>query len=101
MDQPVYKRVLLKLSGEALTGKHSYGIDYETVNKIAMEIKEVVQMGTELGIVVGGGNIFRGAEANARGMERASADYMGMLATVINSLALQSVLERLDVCTRV
>lgn len=101
MDQPVYKRVLLKLSGEALTGKHSYGIDYETVNKIAMEIKEVVQMGTELGVVVGGGNIFRGAEASAQGMERASADYMGMLATVINSLALQSVLERLDVCTRV
>jgi len=101
MDQPVYKRVLLKLSGEALTGKHSFGIDYETVNKIAREIKEVVEMGTELGVVVGGGNIFRGAEAHARGMERASADYMGMLATVINSLALQSVLERMDVCTRV
>jgi len=101
MSQPVYKRVLLKLSGEALTGKHTFGIDYETVNKIATEIKEVVQLGTELGVVVGGGNIFRGAEANARGMERASADYMGMLATVINSLALQSVLERMDVCTRV
>ena len=101
MSQPVYKRVLLKLSGEALTGKHTFGIDYETVNKIAAEIKEVVQLGTELGVVVGGGNIFRGAEANARGMERASADYMGMLATVINSLALQSVLERMDVCTRV
>ncbi|MDP2268015.1 MAG: UMP kinase [Deltaproteobacteria bacterium] len=101
MDRPAYKRVLLKLSGEALTGKHSYGIDYETVNKIAREIKEVVQMGIELGVVVGGGNIFRGAEANAQGMERASADYMGMLATVINGLALQSVLEKLDVCTRV
>jgi uridylate kinase len=101
MEQPVYKRVLLKLSGEALTGKHSYGIDYETVNKIAREIKEVVEMGIELGVVVGGGNIFRGAEANAQGMERASADYMGMLATVINGLALQSVLEKLDVCTRV
>ena len=101
MDQPVYKRVLLKLSGEALTGKHSYGIDYETVNKIAGEIKEVVRMGIELGVVVGGGNIFRGADAHAQGMERASADYMGMLATVINSLALQSVLEKMDVCTRV
>lgn len=101
MDRPVYKRVLLKLSGEALTGKHSYGIDYETVNKIAGEIKEVVQMGIELGVVVGGGNIFRGAEAEAQGMERASADYMGMLATVINCLALQSVLEKMDVSTRV
>jgi uridylate kinase len=101
MDQSVYKRVLLKLSGEALTGKHSYGIDYETVNKIAGEIKEVVRMGIELGVVVGGGNIFRGADAHAQGMERASADYMGMLATVINSLALQSVLEKMDVCTRV
>jgi uridylate kinase len=101
MDQPVYKRVLLKLSGEALTGKRSFGIDYETVNKIAGEIKEVVRMGVELGIVVGGGNIFRGAEAHALGMERASADYMGMLATVINGLALQSVLERMDVYTRV
>jgi uridylate kinase len=101
MDQPVYKRVLLKLSGEALAGKRSYGIDYETVNKIAREIKEVVRMGIEFGVVVGGGNIFRGAEAHARGMERASADYMGMLATVINSLALQSMLEQMDVCTRV
>ena len=101
MNQRFYKRVLLKLSGEALLGKLTYGIDYETVNNIALEIKEVVKMGTELGIVVGGGNIFRGAEANARGMERASADYMGMLATVINSLALQSALERLDVVTRV
>jgi uridylate kinase len=101
MDQPVYKRVLLKLSGEALTGKHSFGIDYETVNKIASEIKEVVRMGIELGVVVGGGNIFRGADAHAQGMERASADYMGMLATVINSLALQNVLEKMDVCTRV
>lgn len=101
MYQPVYKRVLLKLSGEALTGKRSFGIDYETVNKIAGEIKEVIRMGVEMGIVVGGGNILRGAEAHALGMERASADYMGMLATVINSLALQSVLERMDVFTRV
>lgn len=101
MDQQFYKRVLLKLSGEALMGKLSYGIDYETVNNIAVEISDVVKIGTELGVVVGGGNIFRGAEANARGMERASADYMGMLATVMNSLALQSALERLNVVTRV
>ncbi len=101
MDQPVYKRVLLKLSGEALLGKRSYGIDYETVNNIAAEIAEVVQMGIEMGVVVGGGNIFRGTEADARSMERVSADYMGMLATIINSLALQSALERIGVATRV
>ena len=101
MDKPVYKRVLLKLSGEALMGKRSFGIDQATVSHIATEIKEVVNLGTELGVVVGGGNIFRGLEADARGMERTSADYMGMLATVINSLALQSTLERLDVLTRV
>ncbi len=101
MDQPVYKRVLLKLSGEALLGKRSYGIDYETVNNIAAEITEVVRMGIEMGVVVGGGNIFRGTEADARSMERVSADYMGMLATIINSLALQSALERMGVATRV
>ncbi len=101
MDQPVYKRVLLKLSGEALMGERSFGIDYGTVHGIAMEIKEVVQMGTQVGVVVGAGNILRGGEANAQGMERTSADYMGMLGTVINSLALQSALEKLDVTTRV
>ncbi len=101
MDRPIYKRVLLKLSGEALIGKGSYGIDYDTVNTIAAELKEVAQLGIELGVVVGGGNIFRGAEADAMGMERVSADYMGMLATVINSLALQSALERMGVATRV
>jgi len=101
VDQPIYKRVLLKLSGEALMGKRSFGIDPEMVSLIASEIKEVVNLGIQLGVVVGGGNIFRGVEANARGMERTSADYMGMLATVINSLALQSALEKLDVSTRV
>lgn len=101
VDQPIYKRVLLKLSGEALMGKRSFGIDAGAVSLIASEIKEIVNLGIQLGVVVGGGNIFRGVEANARGMERTSADYMGMLATVINSLALQSALEKLDVSTRV
>lgn len=101
MEHPAYKRVLLKLSGEALMGKRSFGIDAETVSFIASEIKEVVELGVQLGLVVGGGNIFRGLEADAHGIERTSADYMGMLATVINSLALQSALERQDVSTRV
>jgi uridylate kinase len=101
MERPAYKRVLLKLSGEALTGKNPFGIDPEMVDAIAAEIREVTALGVQLGIVIGGGNIFRGMEASARGMDRTSADYMGMLATIINSLALQSALERLDVATRV
>jgi uridylate kinase len=101
MDQSVYKRVLLKLSGEVLMGKGSYGIDSDAVSIIAGEIKDVVELCIQLGVVVGGGNIFRGFEANLKGMDRTSADYMGMLATVINSLALQSALEKLDVVTRV
>ncbi|MGZ3594554.1 MAG: UMP kinase, partial [Syntrophales bacterium] len=101
MDKPVYKRVLLKLSGEVLMGKSSYGIDLDAVASIAGEIRDVARLGVEIGVVVGGGNIFRGFEANKMGMERTSADYMGMLATVINSLALQSALEQLDVVTRV
>jgi uridylate kinase len=101
MDQSVYKRVLLKLSGEVLMGKGSYGIDSDAVSIIAGEIKDVVELGVQLGVVVGGGNIFRGFEANLKGMDRTSADYMGMLATVINSLALQSALEKMDVVTRV
>ncbi|MBS1238441.1 MAG: pyrH [Deltaproteobacteria bacterium] len=101
MDQAVYKRVLLKLSGEVLMGKGSYGIDPDAVSIIAGEIKDVVELGVQLGVVVGGGNIFRGFEANLQGMDRTSADYMGMLATVINSLALQSALEKLNVVTRV
>jgi uridylate kinase len=101
MDRPVYRRVLLKLSGEALMGKSSFGIDPEVVDTIASEIRGVVDLGVQLGVVIGGGNIFRGVEAGARGMDRTSADYMGMLATVINSLALQSALEHRDVETRV
>ena len=101
MEQAVYKRVLLKLSGEALLGNASFGIDPDTVIEISREIKEISDLGVQLGIVVGGGNIFRGFEASARGMDRTSADYMGMLATVINSLALQSGLEGFDIITRV
>lgn len=101
MDRPQYKRVLLKLSGEALTGKGAFGIDPEVVEAIAAEIRDVAALGVQLGVVVGGGNIVRGVEAGARGIDRTTADYMGMLATVINSLALQSALERLNVHTRV
>ena len=101
MDRPAYRRVLLKLSGEALIGKNSFGIDPEVVDTIAAEIHDVVDLGVQLGVVIGGGNIFRGVDADTRGMDRTSADYMGMLATVINSLALQSALEHLNVVTRV
>ena len=100
MPEVKYKRVLLKLSGEALRGKGSYGIDNNTLNRIALQIKEIVKLGVGVGIVVGGGNIFRGAEAEAAGMERVTADYAGMLATVINALTLQDVLERIGVDTR-
>ncbi|MFA5308029.1 MAG: UMP kinase [Dehalococcoidales bacterium] len=95
-----YKRVLLKISGEALRGGHSYGIDNPTLEKIALQIKKAVGMGVGIGIVVGGGNIWRGAQAEADGMDRVTADYAGMLATVINALALQDVLERKGVDTR-
>lgn len=101
MQPPVYKRVLLKLSGEALMGQQGLGVDPEVVENIALEIKEVASLGVEIGLVIGGGNIFRGLSASARGMDRVSADYMGMLATVINALALQDFLERNDVYTRV
>ncbi|MBA4422566.1 MAG: UMP kinase [Syntrophus sp. (in: bacteria)] len=101
MDQPQYRRVLLKLSGEALTGKGSFGIDPGVVDAIASEIRDVVTLGVQLGVVIGGGNILRGVEAGTRGIDRTTADYMGMLATVINSLALQSALEHLNVNTRV
>ena len=101
MDRPVYKRVLLKLSGESLMGNLASGIDHQIVSDIAGEIREVVALGVQLGIVVGGGNIFRGITASTKGMDRTTADYMGMLATVINSLALQSALERQGVGTRV
>jgi uridylate kinase len=98
---PVYKRVLLKLSGEALMGEQAYGIDPAVANQIASDIREIHALGVELAIVIGGGNIFRGVAASARGMDRATADYMGMLATVINALALQDALEQHDVVTRV
>lgn len=96
-----YKRVLLKLSGEALMGDKGYGIDSYTVDYMASEIKKVLKMGVEVAVVIGGGNIFRGVEASVKGMERASADYMGMLATLINALALQNALEKIKVPTRV
>lgn len=101
MNRPQYRRVLLKLSGEALTGRGSFGIDPGVVDAIAAEIRDVAALGVQLGVVIGGGNIFRGGEAGARGIDRTTADYMGMLATVINSLALQSALEHLNVNTRV
>src|SRR5580700_6448789 len=96
-----YKRVLLKLSGEALMGGHEYGLDPETVTRVADEIKAVVEMGVQVCAVIGGGNIFRGVSGAASGMDRATADYMGMLATVINALAMQNALEKVGVQTRV
>ena len=96
-----YKRVLLKISGEALMGDLSYGLNPPTVERIAQEIKIVHQMGIEICMVIGGGNIFRGLQGSAQGMERTTADYMGMLATVMNALAMQSALEGLGVHTRV
>ncbi len=98
---PKYKRVLLKISGEALMGPGDYGIDNPTVDRIAGEIKDAQSLGVELSLVIGGGNIFRGISTAADGMERASADYMGMLATVMNALAMQNALERMGVYTRV
>jgi uridylate kinase len=97
----VYKRVLLKLSGEALLGEKTFGIDRDFTDYLASEIGEVQRLGLEIGIVVGGGNIFRGVSDNATGMDRISADHMGMLATVINALALMDALERASVFTRV
>ena len=96
-----YNRVLLKLSGEALMGSKGFGIDPEVVISIANDIKEIHELGVEIGVVIGGGNIFRGLAASAQGFDRVSADHMGMLATVINALAVQDALEKLDVHTRV
>ncbi|HLG20107.1 MAG TPA: UMP kinase [Bdellovibrionota bacterium] len=96
-----YKRVLLKLSGEALCGDESYGIDNTVLSGLAEEIQQINRLGVELAIVIGGGNIFRGIAGSAKGMDRASADYMGMLATVMNALALQDALESREVFTRV
>ena len=95
-----YKRILLKLSGEALMGKNNHGIDPIRLNNYALEIKEIHEIGTEIAIVIGGGNIFRGVSGASKGMDRVQADYMGMLATVINGLALQSALENNDIPTR-
>jgi uridylate kinase len=100
-SQPRFKRILLKLSGEALMGAAGFGIDNGTLERIASEVAEVRALGVEIALVIGGGNIFRGLAASAHGMDRASADYMGMLATVMNSLALQDALERTGVNTRV
>jgi uridylate kinase len=97
---PVYQRVLLKLSGEALAGQRDYGIDFDVVNSIAAQIKRVQSLDVQMALVVGGGNIFRGLAASERGFDRATGDYMGMLATVINALALQDALERLDLPAR-
>jgi uridylate kinase len=101
MSTPIFQRILLKLSGEALQGKLGYGIDPEILGVVASEVQEVLELGVETAVVIGGGNIFRGLKASAAGMDRASADYMGMLATVMNSIALQDALERRGVYTRV
>jgi len=99
--KPIYERVLLKLSGEALAGKSGSGIDTEVLDNIAIDVKEAYDMGVQLGIVIGGGNIFRGVAASAKGMDRASSDYMGMLATCINALAVQDIFEKHGLDTRV
>lgn len=101
MKEPVYKRILLKLSGEALAGKQGTGINTATIKQIAQDVAEAYKAGVQIGLVIGGGNIYRGVAASAEGMDRASADYMGMLATCINALALQDALEREGVPTRV
>ena len=101
MKQPLYKRILLKLSGEALIGNQGFGIDPDMIKYVADEIRSVIDIGVQVAIVVGGGNIFRGIAASSFGMDRTSADHMGMLATVINSIALQDALERKGVETRV
>ncbi|WP_300356854.1 UMP kinase [Fusobacterium sp.] len=101
MMTPVYKRILLKLSGEALMGDQEFGISSDVISSYARQIKEIVDMGVEVGIVIGGGNIFRGLSGESQGMDRVTGDHMGMLATVINSLALQNSIEKLGIPTRV
>jgi len=100
-DHTPYKRVLLKVSGEALMGRREYGLDTDTLGKIALDVRDVVEMGVQVCLVIGGGNIFRGVSAAAGGMDRAQADYMGMLATVMNALGMQNALEKRNVPTRV
>ena len=101
MTEPKYKRILLKLSGEALMGEDSYGINRGTIEAIVAEIKEVVSLGVQIAVVIGGGNIFRGVAPSAAGMDRAMADYMGMLATVINAIALQDAMRQAGLSARV
>ncbi|HQT80740.1 MAG: UMP kinase [Ferrovum sp. 37-45-19] len=101
MMQPVYKRILVKLSGEALMGSDAYGINRATIDRIVAQLAEVQQLGVQLAIVIGGGNIFRGVALGAEGMDRATADYMGMLATVMNALALQDAMKRVGLVSRV
>jgi uridylate kinase len=101
MSEIKYRRVLLKLSGEILAGNKGFGIDSEVIGKLVQEIRSVHELGIELGIVIGGGNIFRGVQAGAQGLDRASGDYMGMLATAMNALALQDILEQQGLDTRV
>ena len=99
--RPAYRRIVLKLSGEALAGSQGYGIDPPVLDRVGSEVREVVELGVQVALVIGGGNIFRGVAASAGGMDRATADYMGMLATVINALALQDALEKVGLQTRV
>ncbi|MFB0937114.1 MAG: UMP kinase, partial [Propionivibrio sp.] len=101
VETPKFKRILLKLSGEALMGADSYGINHQTIAEIVNEVKSVVDMGVQVGVVIGGGNIFRGVAPAARGMDRAQADYMGMLATVMNGLALQDAMRVAGIVARV
>src|SRR5260221_2245785 len=100
MPAPKYKRILLKLSGEALMGEDAYGINRQTIEQIVGEIAQVSRMGVEIGVVIGGGNIFRGVAPGAAGMDRATADYMGMLATVMNALALQDAMRHARLASR-
>src|SRR5688572_8326547 len=101
MAKPAYKRILLKLSGESLMGREGYGIDSRVVGNIAEELKDLTALGVEIAIVIGGGNIFRGMGGEKEGIDRATGDYMGMLATVMNAMALQNFLEKTGVHTRV
>jgi uridylate kinase len=101
MSSPKFRRILLKVSGEALMGSQQYGIDVATVDRIAEDVREAVRGGTDVCMVIGGGNIFRGLSGAAKGIDRATADYMGMLATIMNALAMQAALERVGIGTRV
>lgn len=101
MESPKYRRIILKLSGEALAGPHGFGINNDVLASVAEQLVEIRHLGVDVAVVVGGGNIWRGAAGSAKGMDRATADYMGMLATVLNALALQDAIEKLGVATRV